>query len=150
MIIREASREDSKEIANNNVQLAEETEGRIISKNLAELGSSSVLSGERGGWYLVAEHNNKIIGQVFITEEWSDWRNKAIWWMHRVYVKESWRKKGVFTALLQELKQMAIDEQVFALRLYQVDTNKKAARIYNNMGFADTSFRILEKRCNRS
>lgn len=150
MIIRKANLDDAEAIARNNIRLAEETEGRTIRGHTAEQGTSAVLSKEHGGWYLVADHNMEIIGQVFITEEWSDWRNKAIWWMHRVYVKELWRKKGVFTALLQELKQMAIDEQVFALRLYQVDTNKKAARIYNKMGFADTSFRILEKRCNRS
>lgn len=147
MIIRKARLADTEAIAKNNIKLAEETEGRTISKHMVEQGTLSVLSREHSGWYLVAEHNKKIIGQLFITEEWSDWRNQSIWWMHRVYVKKSWRKKGVFTALLQELEQMAIDEPVFALRLYMVDTNKKAESIYNKMGFADTSFRILEKRC---
>ena len=146
MIIRKATPADAKKIAKNNVKLAEETEERTISKHAAKQGTSSVLTKQREGWYLIAEHNQEIIGQLFITKEWSDWRNQSIWWMHRVYVQKSCRKKGVFTALLQELKQRANAEKVFALRLYIVDTNKKAASIYNKMGFADTSFKILEKK----
>ena len=36
--------------------------------------------------YLVAELDNKIIGQTMAASEWSDWRNGAIWWMQSVYV----------------------------------------------------------------
>ena len=73
-MIRKATRSDIEEIVKNNVQLAEETEGRTISKHIAEQGTSAVLSKERNGWYLVAEHNHVIIGQLFVTDEWSDWR----------------------------------------------------------------------------
>ena len=44
MMIRKATRSDIEEIAKNNVQLAEETEGRTISKHIAEQGTSAVLS----------------------------------------------------------------------------------------------------------
>lgn len=146
MIIRKAIRSDVKEIAKNNVQLAEETESRSISKITAEQGTSAALSKERNGWYLVAEHNHAIIGQLFVTDEWSDWRNQCIWWIHRVYVQKSWRKKGVFTNLFNELKQKAMHENVYALRLYDLEKNKKAVSIYKKMGFTNTSFLILKKR----
>lgn len=144
MIIRKALCSDAKKIAENIMFLAEETEGRKIESNVAIDGSDQVLSEKQNGFYLVAEHKKEIIGQIFITEEWSDWRNQSIWWMHRIYVKKPWRKKGVLKSLLKKAKEMTSNENVYALRLYVAQKNQKAITIYKKLGFTDTSFRILE------
>jgi GNAT superfamily N-acetyltransferase len=144
MIIRKATLSDANEIAKNNVLLAKEIEQRTIDLSTAKNGSEAVLSDERNGFYLIAEDNHHVIGQVFITFEWSDWRNQCIWWMHRVYVHKQWRKKGIFTALLQEIKQIATENNVYVLRLYVVKSNKNAIKIYKKSGFEDAPFIILQ------
>ncbi|MBS3778579.1 MAG: GNAT family N-acetyltransferase [Candidatus Thermoplasmatota archaeon] len=144
MIVRKAIGSDAKKIAENNMFLAEETEGRKIESNVAIEGSEQVLSEKQNGFYLVAEHKKEIIGQIFITDEWSDWRNQSIWWMHRIYVKKTWRKKGVLKSLLRKAKEKANEENVYALRLYMIQKNQKAVSIYKRLGFTDTAFTILE------
>jgi len=144
MIIRKALLTDAETIAKNNVTLALELENLILEKEEAQKGSIAVLTGKRNGFYLVLEHNNEIIGQLFITEEWSDWRNKAIWWMHRVYVKKEYRKQGLFTKLLDELTKLAEEQNVFALRLYVLNENENALSIYDHLNFHQTPFLILQ------
>ncbi|MFO8078276.1 MAG: GNAT family N-acetyltransferase [Thermoplasmatota archaeon] len=145
MKIRCAHQSDAEQIAENNVCLAKETEHLILSRKEAQKGSEIVFSDREKGFYLVAEHEEKIIGQLFITSEWSDWRNQTIWWIHRVYIKKPWRKKGICTALMQKIKQMAQDLDIFALRLYLLKDNDLAKKIYKKLGFHDTPFLILEE-----
>jgi GNAT superfamily N-acetyltransferase len=145
MIIRKALLMDAERIAQNNVTSALELENLILQKEEAEKGSIAVLTGKRNGFYLVIEINNEIIGQLFITEEWSDWRNKVIWWMHRVYIKKEYRNKGLFTKLLKELNKIAKKENVFALRLYALKDNEKALSIYKHLNFRNTPFLILQQ-----
>ena len=146
MIIRKATLSDVNEIAKNNILLAKEIEQRNLEFSTVQNGSEAVLSDERNGFYIIAENNHHVIGQVFITIEWSDWRNQTIWWIHRVYVHKQWRKKGVFTALLQQIKQLAKDNNVYVLRLYVLQSNKNAMNIYKKSGFADAPFIILQNK----
>lgn len=144
MIIRLATIDDVKKIARNNVSLAEEVEQLKIDINEAINGSLSVFSDKNNSFYLLAEEKNSIIGQVYITKEWSDWRNKSIWWLHRIYVQKKWRNKGVLTSLINEIKTRAIKEDVFALRLYVFEKNEKAIDIYQKMEMNDAPFIILQ------
>ena len=73
MKIRNADIKDSKSIVENNLKLAKESENRIISYRTVLDGVRRVLSDGQKGFYLVAEENNEIIGQMMITYEWSDW-----------------------------------------------------------------------------
>ena len=144
MIIRKATKQDVKIIAENNISLALETENRRIDIGTIQKGVQKVFSDPARGFYILAENDNNIIGQVFITTEWSDWRNAPIWWMHRIYVQKNWRNKGVLSLLLQELKKIAIKKKVFALRLYVFKENKEAIAIYKKLGFENAPFIILE------
>jgi len=148
MIYRLAQPSDAEAIAANNLSLAKELENLHLSKEEAEKGSKAVLMDKQKGFYLVAEQDNNIIGQLFITTEWSDWRNKAIWWIHRVFIKKPWRKKGIFTHLFNTAKQIAEKQQVYAIRLYLWKTNKTALTIYHHLGFKETDFLILQKKEN--
>jgi GNAT superfamily N-acetyltransferase len=146
MIIRKAIQSDIEEIAENDVLLAKETEKRIISKSVVRNGIHAVFSDGRKGFYIVAEEQHSIVGQIFVTIEWSEWRNQSIWWLHRIYVKRQWRKKGIFTTLLQKLKQMARNEEVYTLRLYMMNENVLALNTYKKIGFVKSNFIILENK----
>ena len=96
--------------------------------------------------YLVAELNNKIVGQTMVTSEWSDWRNGVIWWMQSVYVNPDYRKQGVFQSILKHIENLAEKiPEVKALRLYVMDDNQIARRAYQNLGIKNSSYLVYEK-----
>ncbi|MEA2055191.1 MAG: GNAT family N-acetyltransferase [Candidatus Thermoplasmatota archaeon] len=95
------------------------------------------------GFYLVAEHNNAIVGQVMVTYEWSDWRGIDMWWLQSVYVEKEWRRKGIMKKLLEELKRMAYNNNVFALRLYVYNDNHNAIHAYEKVGMKWLPYQIF-------
>jgi ribosomal protein S18 acetylase RimI-like enzyme len=133
MKIRNADLKDFKSIAENNLKLAKESENRIISHRIVLEGVRRVLSDSQKGFYLVAEDNNEIIGQMMITYEWSDWQNMDIWWLQSVYIKKSFRRKGVFKQMLKNIKVMAVENNVDTLRLYVHSDNFDAKQVYDRM-----------------
>ena len=130
MNIRIANIHDAKVITNQNIALAKESENIILKPEIVLAGVKSLLSDTNKGLYLVAEKENTIIGQLMIMVEWSDWRNKPIWWIQSVYVQKKWRKKGVFTQLLTCVQQLAREQKVAFLRLYVHQNNKSALQVY--------------------
>lgn len=142
MKIRRAQKEDAEAITAQNVALARESENIILNHETTLAGVTALLSDEKKGLYLVAEENKTIVGQLMITMEWSDWRNKPIWWVQSVYVQKVWRKQGVFTRLLDEAKDMACQEGVAFLRLYAHQDNKPALSVYEQIGWRQDPYRV--------
>jgi len=143
MKIRHANINDSEEIAKNNVNLAYEIEQLELNLDDACNGTRSVFENSYG-FYVVADENNSIIGQIYITHEWSDWRNKNIWWIHRIYIHKEFRNKGIFKQMLKYLKDRAVLEDIFAIRLYVNEINESAIEIYNKIGLYKTPFIIYQ------
>jgi GNAT superfamily N-acetyltransferase len=135
MKIRVARIQDAESIAIQNRVLAEESEQLTLEPETVRAGVQALLSDETKGFYLVAEENGKIIGQLMITREWSDWRNKPIWWVQSVYVKKEWRRKGVFTKLLIYVQHKADEQGVAFLRLYAHKSNQTALQVYEKIGW---------------
>jgi len=108
MKIRYANLDDAEKITKNNVLLARESEKLTIEYKTVFAGVKALLSDQTKGFYLVAEEDNNIIGQMMITFEWSDWYNKNVWWLQSVYTDESWRRKGVFTQLFEAIKKLLV------------------------------------------
>jgi len=135
MKIRRAQKGDAKIISELNIALAKESEGILLDQETIFKGVSALLSDEKKGIYFLAEENKMIIGQLMITVEWSDWRNKPIWWVQSVYVQKTWRRKGVFTRLLDEVIKMARQERVALLRLYAHQNNTSALQVYEKSGW---------------
>ena len=67
-------------------------------------GVDAVLAEPRHGFYLVAEVDGDAVGCLMITYEWSDWRNGHWWWLQSVYVREEFRRRGIFRALYAEAR----------------------------------------------
>jgi GNAT superfamily N-acetyltransferase len=142
MLVRDATLKDAAVIAKNNVLLAKESEGETLDRRTALSGAKALLSDEGKGFYIVAEEDGLIIGQTMITFEWSDWRDRPIWWLQSVYVDPSWRKKGVFKKLFDEVKRRAKKARVGLLRLYVHTSNKKAIDVYTKIGLSEEHYRI--------
>jgi len=129
--------------------MAKETEGKILEKNIVREGVRAVLNNKIKGFYLMAEDNNgaKILaGQLMVTFEWSDWRNKNIWWIQSVYVDKKYRNKKVFSQLFRTVTNMALSEKsVSGLRLYVEKRNSSAKQVYESLGMKKTPYEIYEK-----
>lgn len=130
MKVRRANPNDVDAIVSQNMSLAKESENIILNKERVFAGVHALLSDKNKGFYVVAEENNHIIGQLMITVEWSDWRNKPIWWIQSVYIQKEWRNKKVFTQLLDFIRKQALEQNVAFLRLYVHKDNYTAIQVY--------------------
>ena len=144
MIIRPATLRDADTISKNNVLLAEESEHVTLEYTTVLVGVTAVLTDPSKGFFLVAEEKNKIIGQLMITFEWSDWQNTQMWWIQSVYTQKDWRKQGVFSQLLDEIKHRAKKQHVKILRLYTHTTNINAQKAYVAVGWEKKSYFIYQ------
>ena len=149
LLIRKAKLEDLERIVDFNIQMAKETEGKILDKNIVRIGVKVVLENKIKGFYLMAEDNQgtkTLGGQLMVTFEWSDWRNKNIWWIQSVYVDKKYRNKKVFSQLYRTVTKMALSEKsVGGLRLYVEKHNNSAKQVYESLGMKKTPYEIYEK-----
>jgi GNAT superfamily N-acetyltransferase len=144
MRIRNASLEDAEPIARFNMLLARESENEELEFRTVLKGVRTLLLDERKGFYLVALEKGVIVGQVMITYEWSDWRNRNVWWLQSVFVDKAWRRKGVFKELFEEVWLRAAKEGVGLLRLYVHGANRKAIDVYRRMGMDKTPYSVRQ------
>ena len=79
--------------------MAEETERRTLDLERLRQGISGVLTSKERGYYLVAETKSRVVGQLLITYEWSDWRNGVFWWIQSVYVETAMREGVVYRTM---------------------------------------------------
>jgi GNAT superfamily N-acetyltransferase len=149
LLIRKARFEDWDRIVDFNLQMAKETEGKILNENVVREGVKAVLDNQLRGFYLLAENDEGtkiIVGQLMITFEWSDWRNSNIWWIQSVYVDKKFRNRKVFSQLFNTVAEMALSEKsVGRLRLYVREDNNSAKQVYESLGMTKTPYEIYEK-----
>jgi GNAT superfamily N-acetyltransferase len=144
--IRPAISDDWPTIAQFNIHLAEETEGKPLDPEIIGPGVQAVLADERKGRYFVACQEGEIVGQLMHTFEWSDWRNGNIWWLQSVYVAKDFRRLGVFRQLYQHLATQAeSDPTVVGLRLYVETENHRAHQTYEQLGIKKAGYGVMER-----
>ena len=147
--IRKATLEDLDGIVDFNIRMAEETEGKMLDRGIVREGVRTVLDDEAKGFYLLLEFNGRskvLAGQLMVTFEWSDWRNKNFWWIQSVYVAKEYRHKKVFSRLYETVIKMALSEKnVGGLRLYVDKSNYSAKKVYELLGIKKTAYEIYEK-----
>ena len=148
MLIRKAKRKDLEKIVDFNIQMAKETEGKILNKNIVRKGVTGVLVNKIKGFYLMAEDKSAkmIVGQLMVTFEWSDWQNKNFWWIQSVYVNNRYRNKKIFSHLFRTVLKLALSQKnVCGLRLYVKRNNNSAKQVYEALDMKKTSYEIYEK-----
>jgi GNAT superfamily N-acetyltransferase len=134
MVVRIANKNDIKDIVENNINLADESENVELSYETVVKGVQSIIEDKNKGFYLVMEKEGQIIGQLMVTYEWSDWRNMNMWWIQSVYVRKNHRGTGIMNALFDEIVNRAIDNDVEVLRLYVYTKNTIAINAYEKKG----------------
>jgi GNAT superfamily N-acetyltransferase len=142
--VRPACGEDLDALVQGNVKLAEETEHLRLDVDTLRLGIRALLESQVPGRYLVAEIDGRVVGQVLVTFEWSDWRNCTVWWIQSVYVAPNARGGGVFRTLYDAVRREAVASGAGGLRLYVDTTNIHAQAVYGALGMDGGHYRVFE------
>jgi GNAT superfamily N-acetyltransferase len=141
--IRDASPGDALVIAEFNARLARETEHLELDMPTLQRGVEKVLADASRGHYFVAEAGGDVVGCTMVTYEWSDWRDRNLWWIQSVYIRSDWRRRGVFRALYGHVRQAALDAGAGGLRLYVERENKAAQRTYESLGMVTAPYAVM-------
>lgn len=142
--IRKAVHADLEALVAGNAAMALETEQLQLDLPTLRAGVQAVLTGGAPGQYWVAEHEGQVVGQLLITYEWSDWRNRPVWWIQSVHVADAARRLGVFRALYAHARREAHAAGAGGLRLYVDDTNTRAQAVYAALGMNGGHYRVFE------
>jgi GNAT superfamily N-acetyltransferase len=145
IIIRQATDSDAALIAEFNASMAKETENLELDRERLQKGTKALLADSSKGMYFLAETGGKVVGQLMITYEWSDWRNATFWWIQSVYVHPEYRRKGIFRSLYQHVAAIAQEHgDVCGLRLYVEKTNTRAHQTYEVLGMHHSHYQMMD------
>jgi GNAT superfamily N-acetyltransferase len=152
--IRDALEHDADLLARWALALAWETEHKRLDPATVAAGIRAGLADPAKARYFIATRDALVagretlaepVGTLMLTCEWSDWRNGDWWWIQSVYVTESQRRRGVFSALYRHAEQLArANPAVVGLRLYVERDNAAAQQTYAALGMADAGYRVFE------
>ncbi len=143
--IRHATIDDVDIIAEYNIAMALETEGISLDLGRVTHGVRAVLHDPSKGFYVVGEIESRVVGQMMVTFEWSDWRNGVFWWIQSVYVHPDHRRLSMFTQLYRHVERSAKEtDDVCGLRLYVEHENAIAQSTYQHLGMTETVYKVYE------
>jgi GNAT superfamily N-acetyltransferase len=142
--IRAARAEDLEALVAGNMALAEETEPVRLDMETLRQGILALLESRAPGRYWVAELEGRVVGQLLVTFEWSDWRNRMVWWIQSVYVAPDARGRGVLRTLYDVARREALAAGAGGLRLYVNTANQRAQAVYAALGMNGDHYRVFE------
>jgi ribosomal protein S18 acetylase RimI-like enzyme len=146
MNIRIANSEDAASLIEFNQAMALETEGKKLDAGILKSGVEEVFHDDKKGFYVVAGEEEKIIGGLMITYEWSDWRNAWFWWIQSVYILPEARGRQIYSRLYEFVKAKAAEEEnVCGFRLYVETENEHAQRVYEKVGMERSHYLMFEE-----
>ncbi|MCB1684662.1 MAG: GNAT family N-acetyltransferase [Pseudomonadales bacterium] len=145
-LIRRGDMEDLDDLVRFQVAMAAESEDKGLDPQTLAAGVTHLISRPLEGFYLVAEVDGRAAGSLMVTFEWSDWRNGRFWWIQSVYVDPAFRRRGIYSALHQHVKDAAhADPESCGLRLYVEQENSGAQATYLALGMVQTHYRMFEE-----
>ncbi len=146
--VRGGTLQDVDTLAAFQLDMAKETEDKSLDVEALKRGVAAVFESSERGFYLVAEARGRVVGDLLVTYEWSDWNNANRWWIQSVFVDRQWRRKGVYRALYGRVQEMARSTGgVCAIRLYVERDNLAGQRTYETLGMAQAPYYIYEVDC---
>ena len=144
--IRLAEKEDAPALVEFNQAMALETEGKRLDSRILQAGVKAVFDDEKKGFYVVAEADDKIIGGLMVTFEWSDWRDKWFWWIQSVYILPDFRGRKIYRLLYEFVKERAKERgDVYGFRLYVERENANAQKVYEKLGMELSHYLMYEE-----
>jgi len=145
IVIRHALPADIDILASNHRAMALETENKTLDVDTTLRGTRAVLEDSLKGFYLIAERDERMVGQLLVTFEWSDWRAGNFWWIQSVYVMPESRRTGIYRALHDHVIVAARNaKNVCGVRLYVDKDNQRARATYAAMGMQAAHYDIYE------
>ena len=143
--IRKAKQDEWAIIASFQQAMALETEKIQLDLSTLEQGIKAVFKDTSKGCYYVAASDQQIIGTLMITYEWSDWRNRTVYWIQSVYVHPNHRRKGVYRQLYAYIQTLAAEnDTIGGVRLYVDKTNQNAIKTYESLGMNGEHYQLFE------
>lgn len=143
--IRKGQTDDIATIVEFQLAMAKETENLQLDKPTVEKGVAAVFNDSSKGQYFVAEMDHEIAASLMITFEWSDWRNGVVYWIQSVYVKEGFRRLGIYKKMYSHIQNLVMsDENIRGIRLYVDKTNHRAQQTYKNTGMNGEHYQLFE------
>ncbi len=144
--IRLARQTDVDSLVEFNQAMALETEGKRLDSGILRGGVEAVFEDDRKGFYAVAEGENKIVGSLMVTFEWSDWRNQWFWWIQSVYILPAKRSRGIYRRLYNFVKTEACARgDVCGFRLYVEKENTGAQKVYKKLEMEESHYLMFEE-----
>jgi ribosomal protein S18 acetylase RimI-like enzyme len=142
--VARATIDNLSDIVSFQIAMALETEGINLDEAVITSGVKAVFDDPSKGVYFIVKDGDKAIASNLITYEWSDWRNRNIWWIQSVYVRPEYRKQGVFKTLYSHLKEQVELNNIGGLRLYVDKTNTRANEVYTRLGMDGEHYDYFE------
>jgi len=144
--VRTGQEKDIDTLVKFTIALAQESERKQLSPPIVTRGVQTLFKNPQHGFYVVAEIADEIVGSCMVTYEWSDWRCGLFWWIQSVYVKQEFRRQGIFRKLYESLRQMASHEQnVCGFRLYVEKSNHTGQNTYAGVGMKLSPYMFYEE-----
>jgi GNAT superfamily N-acetyltransferase len=125
--------------------LARESEGREPDAAAVARGVTAALADPHKARYTVAVEDGVVVGCLFVTYEWSDWTGGWYWWIQGVYVVPTHRGRGIYRAMVEEVRAEARRRgDVGRRRLYVHAGNNAGMEAHAALGFSKTAYRIYD------
>lgn len=146
IISKYANKDDISTIVNFNSAMAMETESKQLDSVTVRKEVEAALKNRELGFYLIAESDGVPVGQLMVTKEWSDWRNREFWWIQSVYIHTDYYKNNVYRKLYSEvIKSSKESGKVCGIRLYVDKNNTKAQKVYSKLGMTESNYLLFEE-----
>jgi GNAT superfamily N-acetyltransferase len=144
-MIRKARIDDLEWLVGGNQAMAYETERVRLDPDVLGAGVRAVLEDSDRGTYWVFEEGGRVLAQLLITYEWSDWRDRFVWWVQSVYVDPGHRRRGLYRQLYAAVRDAARQAGAGGLRLYVDSSNARAQTTYAALGMNGDHYRVFEE-----
>ena len=142
---RSARQGDVDSIVAFQLAMAKETEDIELHPPTVISGVRTVFESPELGRYFVAEQDGQLVASLLITHEWSDWRNRTVWWIQSVFVIPDRRKQGIYAGLYLYIKSLCENDSSLAgIRLYVDRRNDSAQQVYLRLGMNGDHYQLFE------
>jgi len=158
IITNPMNEEEAQQIAQFQVDMAEESEGLQLDPAVVLRGVMMGMEDPNAkGRYLIAKTTEPVrvaddlilpagtmAGSLLMTREWSDWHSEWYWWIQSVYVRPIFRRQGAYRALYQEVVNQAKRANIHEVRLYVDRDNHRAQQTYQALGMHESHYLLYE------
>lgn len=146
--VRPGRMEDLFALVGFTMEVARESEGLELDKGTVRDAIAAALQDPHKARYFVIEeaqgHERTLLGSLFVTFEWSDWRGGWYWWIQAAYILPDRRRQGLFRRLYEAVHDAARAEgDVLQIRLYVEHDNDAGLATYRELGMQESGYRIF-------